>query len=65
MVDEKGMAPGIQPVEPKVKIVDMRCRQGNCTCTQAYVYPCDHGARYQCIECKFVWGVSVGGAFNY
>lgn len=71
-IDPAGTQPGLSHSEPAHKTVTIQCRNEGCKCKQAIeisTAPLGQSVPsnrlYQCIDCKFTWGLPVGGAFQY
>ena len=66
-VDPKGISPGVVSVPEEPREINLKCRNPNCPSIKAIELPTPGmpGHRYQCVRCKNVWSINLGGAFEY
>jgi DNA-directed RNA polymerase subunit M/transcription elongation factor TFIIS len=69
--DAHGVGPGLaNQKEAEPKVIHLKCPNSRCKSVRAIqITPqptnetqgAPHNRTYQCVECKYVWGVSTGG----
>lgn len=66
-IDPRGTAPGLVDAPEKPKEINLKCRNTSCPSTRAIevTAPGVPGHRYQCILCKHMWAINLGGSLDW